>query len=322
MTPDNDLDRIIRTWIAAEAAPQAPGDLARAVGEATRGRRRTPGWIALLGCLGQGRPVRAAVALAAVILVVVGGLTLGPRLVPGGGPSASTPAGPPAGFVEVFFKLLPTGGKAPDQAGIATTIAVISARARAAGLVDVSVVASGPGEIGVTIREADADAISRLSATGLVQFYPLPSATYGSATTNSGGPTGVTQNEPLPADSSLVPLFDGSSITSATAATDQNGQPVVDFELSSDAAAKFETYTTNNIGNFFAIVLDGIVIEAPSINSPIPGGRGEITLGVGIDAQAEVKNLVSVLTYGSLPFPISEILSQTGGPISPAPTAP
>jgi preprotein translocase subunit SecD len=320
MTTDNDLDRIIRTWIAAEAAPAAPSDLARAVGEATSGRRRTRGWIARLDGLVRVRPARTAVALAAAILIVAGGLTLGQRLAPGGGPSPT--AGPPAGFVEVFFKLLPAGGKTPDQAGVARTIAIISARARAAGLVNVSAVAAADAEIGVTVRETDADAVAALTETGLVQFYPLPPATYGSASTNPSGPTGVTQDQPLPADPSLVPLFDGSSITSATAAIDQNGQPVVDFELSSDAAAKFGTYTTNNVGNFFAIVLDGTVVSAPSINSAIPGGRGEINVGTGTSAQAEVNHLVAVLTYGALPFPISELLTQSGGPLSPAPTAP
>jgi len=321
MTTDNELDRMIRSWIVAEAVPKAPADLARAVDDATRGRRRTPGWMALLGELWRGRPARAAVAVAAALLIVVGGLTLGPRLLPGRGPSASPSAGPPAGFVEVFFELLPAAGKAPDQAGVASTIAVITARARAAGLVDVSVVASGPAEIKVTVRETDTDAITALAETGLVQFIPLPVATYGSASTNNGGPTGVTQNEPLPNDPSLVPLFDGSSITSAVAAIDQNGQPVVDFELSSDAASKFGTYTTNNVGNFFAIVVDGTVISAPSINSAIPGGHGEITVGTGTDAQTEVNHLVTVLKYGALPFPISEIRTQTGGPLSPAPTA-
>ncbi|MGH2464905.1 MAG: SecDF P1 head subdomain-containing protein, partial [Candidatus Limnocylindrales bacterium] len=242
---------------------------------------------------------------------------------PGGGPSASPSAGPAAGFVEVVFRLLPNDGAAPDQAGVARTIAIMSARARAAGLADVAIVASGPGEIALTIPAGEADAVTALGATGLVQFVPLPPATYGTASTNpTGGPTGVTQNQPLPNDPSLVPLFDGSSVTSATAAIDQSGQPVVDFELSGDAASKFGTYTTNNIGNFFAIILDGTVISAPSINSAIPGGHGEITVGTGSAAQAEVNNLVSVLKYGSLPFPISEIRGLTGGPISPAPTAP
>ena len=143
---------------------------------------------------------------------------------------------------------------------------------------------------------------------GVLEFIPLPAATYGTAsTTTTGGPNGVTQGKPLPDDPTLVPLFGGTAITSATAATDQNGQPVVDFTLDSDAAGKFGTYTTNNVGNFFAIVLDGTVISAPSIQSAIPGGHGEITVGTGSGAQAEVNNLVTVLKYGSLPFKIQEV---------------
>jgi preprotein translocase subunit SecD len=107
-------------------------------------------------------------------------------------------------------------------------------------------------------------------------------------------------------------MFGGTAVTSATAATDSStGAPVVAFDLSSDAASKFATYTTNNVGNFFAIVLDGTVISAPSIQSPIPGGHGQITVGTGTNAQAEVNNLVTVLKYGSLPFKIQQVQGTT-----------
>ncbi len=126
----------------------------------------------------------------------------------------------------------------------------------------------------------------------------------------------------MPDDPSLLPMFDGSAIRSSAAATDQNGQPVVDFTLSSDAAGKFATYTTNNVGNFFAIVLDGTVISAPSVQSAIGDGHGEITLASGPGAQAAVRSLVADLNAGALPFPLQEVLVSTGASPIPGSSTP
>ena len=41
------------------------------------------------------------------------------------------------------------------------------------------------------------------------------------------------------------------------------------------AARLFADYTTNHVGEFFAIVLDGTVLAPPSINAPVTGGSGQ-----------------------------------------------
>ena len=79
------------------------------------------------------------------------------------------------------------------------------------------------------------------------------------------------------------------------------------FALKGDASALFADYTKNHVGEYFAIVLDGTVISAPSIRSPITGGSGIITTGTGAEAVKEMNNLVTVLRYGSLPFPIQAV---------------
>jgi preprotein translocase subunit SecD len=218
------------------------------------------------------------------------------------------------GGVRVEYQALPNKGVAPDGAAMNTIKDIIERRVNGIGVSEPQVVTQGTDRVVVELPGAtDEDAITRLvGTTGLLEFIPLPPAKYGSASTNNGaGPTGITQNQPLPNDPSLVPLFGGTAVTSATAGTDVNGQPVVDFELSSDAASKFGTYTTANVGNFFAIVLDSTVISAPSIQSAIPGGHGQITVGTGPGAQAEVNNLVTVLKYGSLPFQIVKVQGTT-----------
>jgi preprotein translocase subunit SecD len=217
------------------------------------------------------------------------------------------------GGVRVEYQALPVNGVAPDSDAMNTIKDIIERRVNSIGVAEPEVVTQGTDRVVVELPGvSDEDAITKLvGSTGLLQFIPLPAATYGTVSTNPSGPTGVTQNEPLPNDPSLTALFGGTAVTSATAATDQNGQPVVDFELASDAASKFATYTLNNVGNFFAIVLDGTVISAPDIQSAIPGGHGQITVGTGTGAQAEVNNLVTVLKYGSLPFPIREVQGTT-----------
>ncbi|MFM8356999.1 MAG: protein translocase subunit SecD, partial [Verrucomicrobiota bacterium] len=55
------------------------------------------------------------------------------------------------------------------------------------------------------------------------------------------------------------------------------GKPEILFGLKSEGARIFAQVTRANIGNRLAIVLDGEVISAPTINSEIPGGSGQIT---------------------------------------------
>ena len=55
----------------------------------------------------------------------------------------------------------------------------------------------------------------------------------------------------------------------------------------------------------FAIVLDGIVQSAPSINATSSGGRAQIS--GGFSSASEVNQLVTVLNYGALPDSIEEV---------------
>ena len=69
------------------------------------------------------------------------------------------------------------------------------------------------------------------------------------------------------------------------------------------------------MGSFFAIVLDGEVVSAPVIQSAITGGDGIITGDSGGFAATELNNLITILQYGSLPFPLAEVgVQQIAGP--------
>lgn len=95
----------------------------------------------------------------------------------------------------------------------------------------------------------------------------------------------------------------------------ENRRPEVSFELNPKGAILFEKLTGDNIGKRLAIVLDGIVHSAPSINSKI-GARGVITTGRGgyDEALRESKDLAIVLRAGALPAQLELMEQRVVGP--------
>ena len=115
----------------------------------------------------------------------------------------------------------------------------------------------------------------------------------------------------------------GSDLTSATAAIARNnngqstGQWIVSLQFNHDGAEKFKETSTILYGyhnsdpqgptsgqgtpdrNHFAVVLDGTVITAPSMNAIIPNGQAEIT---GNFTAVSSRTLANQLSFGSLPL--------------------
>ncbi len=106
----------------------------------------------------------------------------------------------------------------------------------------------------------------------------------------------------------------GTDIATATAGIPQGGVGwQVNLEFTAEGADKFFTSTQQLSSqqppqDQFAIVLDGLVVSAPQVNEPIPGGRAQIT---GQFTQAEATALANVLQYGALPlaFEVSDVTS-------------
>ena len=97
----------------------------------------------------------------------------------------------------------------------------------------------------------------------------------------------------------------GTDIESATAGLPQQGAGgwQVDLQMTSEGAKKFADSTTKlsaleSPNDQFAIVLDGVVISAPSVNEPIIGGSAVISGSFTAD---EARALAQVLKYGALP---------------------
>jgi preprotein translocase subunit SecD len=83
-----------------------------------------------------------------------------------------------------------------------------------------------------------------------------------------------------------------------------------EFMLSQDAAKRFSTYTGSHVGQRLAIVLDGKVLSAPTIQSQI-SDNGRIT---GARDQDEASDLALNLRAGSLPASVVYLQETTVGP--------
>jgi preprotein translocase subunit SecD len=87
---------------------------------------------------------------------------------------------------------------------------------------------------------------------------------------------------------------------SATIPTTQGGtgQWTVDVQFTSSGQAKFTKLTEATVGKQVAIVLDGVVQSAPTINERI-SGSAQIS---GSFTQADANDLANILKYGALPL--------------------
>ncbi len=205
-----------------------------------------------------------------------------------------------SGGLRVEYQAQPVDGKTPTAGDMSVIRDIVERRVNTTGVSEPLVTTQGSDRVVVELPGVtDPEAVRKLvGQTGQLDFVPL-----GSTTATEGQVLDLKQ---------FPPLFGGDQVSSATVGTDQNGRPAVDFVLKSDGAQKFSDYTAANIGAYFAITLDGAVVSAPVIQNAIPNGNVQITGGglAGFNA-ADATNLVTILKYGSLPFPITALSSQT-----------
>ena len=107
-----------------------------------------------------------------------------------------------------------------------------------------------------------------------------------------------------------LPILDGSMVTDARVAFNQNNQPVINFTLNSEGARIFGDWTGKHVGDYLAIVIDNKVLSAPVIKERIGGGSGQITV---TDAK-EAHDLAIALRSGALPAPIVLLSQRSIGP--------
>ena len=104
----------------------------------------------------------------------------------------------------------------------------------------------------------------------------------------------------------------GDVIINASQEYDQLGtNPEVSMTMNSRGSKLWAKMTSENVGNFVAVVLDDYVYTAPRVNTAITGGRTSIS---GNFTVLEAQDLANVLKAGKLPAAAHIIQSEIVGP--------
>jgi preprotein translocase subunit SecD len=107
-----------------------------------------------------------------------------------------------------------------------------------------------------------------------------------------------------------VAAVTGRDLRNARPTIDEYNQPAVSFTLSQQGGQKFARFTSENIGKGLAIILDGRVQSAPTIQGRI-ADEGRIT---GRFTQQEAQDLALILRSGALPASLTYLEERTVGP--------
>lgn len=204
------------------------------------------------------------------------------------------------GGLRVEYEALPKDGQSPTAESMSVIKDIVERRVNQTGVSEPVVTTQGSDRVVVELPGVtDPDAVRRLvGQTGRLDFVPL-------------GQTPANRDQILDL-AAYPPLFSGDQVESAAVGTDQQGGGLtVDFVLKPDGAKLFADYTAAHIGDYFAITLDSSVISAPVIRNSIPNGQVQISAGtIGGFPANEANELVTILKFGSLPFPIQELSTE------------
>ncbi|WP_338425103.1 protein translocase subunit SecD [Sphingopyxis kveilinensis] len=107
-------------------------------------------------------------------------------------------------------------------------------------------------------------------------------------------------------------MISGEQLINAQQSYDpQTNEPVVSIRFDSAGSSAFAKVTAQNVGKRFAMVLDGKVLSAPSINEPILGGSAQIS---GSFSVASANALAISLRSGALPVKMTVVEERTVSP--------
>ncbi len=219
----------------------------------------------------------------------------------------------------------------PTEAGINqavtqamdTAVEVVRKRIDALGTKEPTIIRSGPSRIVVQVPGLqDPQALKNLlGQTAKLEFKLVD---------NTALPSDVAQGI-APPGSEIVPYVSvtagggaavevvkrlggirGDQLTNAQQTNDQQtNEPTVTITFNTEGGAKFAKLTQQNTGRRFAIILDGKVLSAPTINEPILGGSAIIS---GSFTTESANALAISLRSGALPVDLKVVEERTVGP--------
>ena len=232
-------------------------------------------------------------------------------------------AGPNGGEV---FTLKPTQVKRLRQETVAQALQTIERRVNELGVAEPIVAPHGtedqilvqmPGVTDVN-RAKEIIRSTALLELKIVEDGPSPSREALLATRGGTEPADL-QVVPGASEGGAGPEFylvkrvagiTGRDLRNARPSLDENNQPAVGFSLNAQGADKFAALTSQNIGKSLAIILDGRIQSAPTIEGRIYD-EGRIS---GSFTQQEVQDLSLTLRSGALPASLTYLEERTVGP--------
>ena len=102
-------------------------------------------------------------------------------------------------------------------------------------------------------------------------------------------------------------ILQGKNIKEASAGVNNDGSPIVAFELDKEGSEAFAKATTELVGSTISIWLDGTMVSNPTVQEAITGGKGSIS---GL-TESVAKTLSNQLNSGALPFTLKVVENRT-----------
>lgn len=309
-------ERVLRDWLRAAAPTTIPASLAETLDEVTSRPHPAPRAIQVRSPALRPTFGRIFIGVAGVAVLVLAIALVDPGQHHATGPAAPSPAG-----TTLVERLVAVSTHALAQGDMTMTVVVVRARLVQGGFERATVTPAGSDRIAIDLPPGANVSIARslVEAPGVLEIVPLPKDRYGTFTTP--GPASVPEpGETIATD--LVPLLGSSAFVSSSferidVTASGNGSPAIRFKLTATGASLFAAYTTDHVGEFMALTLDGVVLGAPYLASPITDGAGEIA---GDFSAAEVEGWLAILRSGPLPV---RLVAANGAPaqVSPGPAS-
>ena len=231
------------------------------------------------------------------------------------------------GGVQVLLEAdLPENAGVTDEA-MNTATSIVENRVNGLGVVEAVVQRAGDRFIVVEIPgiQDPEQAINTIRGTALLEFVDMsmvpPEVAFSMIGTRietdferTNGATDPAEND-AEGDGLTSQIYNtimtGAAIEQVGVTRNAVGTNEVAFQLTNEGSAIFADFTTRNVGNVLAIVLDKEIISTPTIQNPITEGSGVIT---GNFTQESANALAVQLRYGSLPIPLKVSQTRTVGP--------
>jgi len=153
------------------------------------------------------------------------------------------------------------------------------------------------------------EALKILGSTGMLEFVDVASIADTAAIAALADPQ--TSKDYRLTPGTYKSFMNGSVIKSASVSQGTDGKLEVNVSMDASGTKTWADYTTTHVNQQVAIVLDGVVKSAPSVNEPITGGQTAISGSFSTD---EAKALATVLQTGALPVTLVPQETRSVGP--------